>query len=194
MRIFHCKTVFGKVQNISIELADIINTLPIIIYSINGKKVFKSFKDYFKKDFSTPTAKRFMSRAIEVYMEEAIKVMVEDRAQVPIGKMGIFMAIGEDKLASTKKNYKFDFDTQGKVYLPIISMPNKVSVNISFIYRLRFNKPNSEYLSEAIKRGKRYQYYEPVPAQKLVNNIYEKAYLKMLSKKFTPKYGYSIKF
>ncbi len=193
MKMYKCVTRFGTVINISTHCSNLINSSPVMIYNkIRGKRFPTVFDFIGNSTYSNgPVMKRFLSRVMIMYAEEAISAMINERMEVPITDNGTFMAVGLDMYAPTKKDYVFDFETQGKKFAPLFVMTDPVSKLIGYIYRIRLHPNRQRDLENKVREKFFYPTYQPTFMMKNVNGVFEQFYLKKYK---NPKYGYSIKF
>lgn len=190
MKIIKNRTRFGQISMVSMNIKNLMSYSPLTIFYKNTKRNYQTIHDYFSQHGAV-TDKRFLSRAITVYMEEAINAMINERAEVPITDNGTKLLIAVDPLAVAKKDYKYDYNTDGKVFECQFIMPDIISKKIGYIYRIKLHKTYRDKLEQKIKEGFFYRECRQQFMKVVVNRMCEMIYLKKYK---DPKYGYAIKF
>lgn len=200
MKYYFVNTKFGPVSFRSYNVTEHAATGPFYIDYKRLTKKYDNIVDLFaRKKLHRDRRKfeRFMARIWYAYMAEAVKMMIEEGVQIPITDKGTYMAIGVNKLAPFRSDYKFNIKTMGVVYAPVIVNVRNLSRRIKYYYRIRLHSDMVARYGHILTSGKIYPVQPGEAIIQEVNEFYSNCYVKRLrnTKKYWTKKikGYAVK-
>ena len=176
MKRYYIKTRYGATYTKNYSLTELASEAPYKIYFKRSLKTYKTIVEVYNKNRTALFTKdqrsleRFSGRVWRLYIQHAIDLMVNENAKIPITLNGSYMAIGVNKLASTRKDYLFNPKTIGRVYQPVIVCNDE---RIKYYYRVRFHKKMSDKYDGTLRSGKTYEVQPPDNILQRTSEYYE---------------------
>lgn len=178
MKKYTCVTRFGVISFNAKGLHEISKEAPYTIYYKSGKTSYPDLVSLFNKTGKKGlkdkrVSERFLVYIWHKYLRYAIEEMVMQGAKIPIGFKGHYMAIGVNKLAPARKDYKFNPKTMGIVYEPVLVSPSRLPRKIKHYYRIRFHPRIMWKYKQVLESGKVFEKQPSDPYLRKVNAFYE---------------------
>lgn len=185
MKYYYVNTRFGPVSFKSYNVTEHTSTPPYHIDYKNLSVKKESLVDVFvqgssKRHRDKRKYERFMAKVWYMYMNLAMKEMIVNNARIPITDKGCYMAIGVNKLAAFRRDFKFNPKTFGVIYMPVVVNIRALSSRIKYYYRIRLHPNVVRKYGHILTSGK---VYETQPSESIiqeVNEFYNNSYVKRL--------------